>query len=155
MKKKTIEVILTKDIEKVGKQGTLIKVRPGYIRNYLIPLKLGKVATPNLISQFNLQQKELKLKQIELIERCTNTKTLLENLGKFTIKKKISKNGIFFGKITKKQVLELIENKIELDIALNKNQLQLPEMKQLGDYSIEIVLTSDIIAKINLEILPE
>nr|QWK42044.1 ribosomal protein L9 [Pterygophora californica] len=155
MRKKTIQVILTKDVQKLGKQGTLIKVKPGYIRNYLIPLKLGKIATPNLISQFELQQKELEVKQIQFNKKCFINKELLENSDKFTIKKKISENGIFYGKITKKHILDLIINNVDLTIDLNKNQLELPDMKELGEYVIEIVLTTDVIAKINIEILPE
>nr|QWK43464.1 ribosomal protein L9 [Egregia menziesii] len=155
MRKKTIQVILTKDVQKLGKQGTLIKVKPGYIRNYLIPLKLGKIATPSLISQFELQQRESEVKQIHFSKKCIINKELLENSGKFTIKKKISENGIFYGKITKKHILDLIIDNVDLTIDLNKNQLELPEMKELGEYIIEITLTTDVIAKINIEILPE
>nr|YP_010207133.1 ribosomal protein L9 [Alaria praelonga]UAX21730.1 ribosomal protein L9 [Alaria praelonga] len=155
MRKKTIQVILTKDVQKLGKEGTLIKVKPGYIRNYLIPLKLGKIATPNLISQFESQQKESEVKQIQFNKKCTINKELLENSGKFTIKKKISENGIFYGKITKKHVLDLIIDNVDLTIDLNKTQLELPDMKELGEYVIEILLTTDVIAKINIEILPE
>nr|UAX21166.1 ribosomal protein L9 [Alaria marginata]WKZ02473.1 ribosomal protein L9 [Alaria marginata]WKZ02614.1 ribosomal protein L9 [Alaria marginata]WKZ02755.1 ribosomal protein L9 [Alaria marginata]WKZ02896.1 ribosomal protein L9 [Alaria marginata] len=155
MRKKTIQVILTKDVQKLGKQGTLIKVKPGYIRNYLIPLKLGKIATPNLISQFESQQKESEVKQIQFNKKCTINKELLENSGKLTIKKKISENGIFYGKITKKHVLDLIIDNVDLTIDLNKTQLELPDMKELGEYVIEILLTTDVIAKINIEILPE
>nr|YP_011007517.1 50S ribosomal protein L9 [Sporochnus bolleanus]WAM64946.1 50S ribosomal protein L9 [Sporochnus bolleanus] len=155
MRKKTIQVILTRDVQKLGKQGNLIKVKPGYLRNYLIPLKLGKIATPSLINQFNFQQKELELKQIEFFEKCVGIKELLEGLENLKIWKKISKNGVFFGKITKKQILELLKTKLDLTIELTKNQLQLPEMKQLGNYVIEIILTPNVIAKINVEILPE
>jgi len=155
MVKKTIQVILTQDVQSLGKQGTLIKAKPGYIRNYLIPLKLAKVATINLINQFESQQKELDLKQLEFSKKCVGVKELLESFGKFTTKKKISENGVFYGKITKKHVLELITNKVDLPIDLNKNQLELPEMKKLGEYSIDIVLTTNVKATINLEILPE
>lgn len=155
MGKKTIQVILTKDVQDLGKQGTLIKVKPGYIRNYLIPLKLAKIATLNLINQFESQQKELDLKQLQFSKKCLGVKELLESFGKFTTKKKISENGVFYGKITKKHVLELITNKVELPIELNKTQLELPEMKKLGEYIIEINLTTNVTAKIGLEILPE
>ena len=155
MVKKTIQVILTKDVQGLGKQGTLIKVKPGYIRNYLIPLKLAKIATINLINQFESKQKELDLKQLQFTKKCIEVKELLESFGKFTTKKKISENGVFYGKITKKHIWELITNKVNLPIDLNKNQLELPEMKKLGEYVIEIALTTNVTAKINLEILPE
>nr|YP_009730872.1 50S ribosomal protein L9 [Cladosiphon okamuranus]QAY81108.1 50S ribosomal protein L9 [Cladosiphon okamuranus] len=155
MGKKTIQVILTKDVKDLGKQGSLIKVKPGYIRNYLIPLKLAKVATLNLINQFESQQKELDLKQLQFSKKCLSVKELLESFGKFTTKKKISENGVFYGKITKKHVLELITNRVELPIELNKTQLELPEMKKLGEYILEVNLTTNVTAKINLEILPE
>ncbi|CAN0361688.1 unnamed protein product [Pylaiella littoralis] len=155
MGKKTIQVILIKNVQDLGKQGTLLKVKPGYIRNYLLPLKLAKVATSNLINQFESQKKELDLKQLQLSKKCIEVKELLESFGKFTIKKKISENGVFYGKTTKKHILEIIANKVNLPIDLNKNQVELPEMKKLGNYVIEINLTTNIIAKINLEILPE
>nr|QWK41758.1 ribosomal protein L9 [Akkesiphycus lubricus] len=155
MKNKTIQVILTKDVQKLGKQGTLIKVKPGYLRNYLIPLKFGKIATNNLINQFELKQKDSELKQMQFSKKCINIKEELESFGQFTIKKKISENGVFFGKITKSHILELITSKVNLTLDLNKNQLELPEMKQVGEYIIEIVLTTNVIAKINIEILPE
>nr|QWK42186.1 ribosomal protein L9 [Pseudochorda nagaii] len=155
MRNKTIQVILTKDVQKLGKQGTLIKVKPGYLRNYLIPLKLGKVATTTLINQFELQQKESEMKQKQFSKKCINIREELESFGKFIIKKKISENGVFFGKITKSHILELITSKVNLTMDLNKNQLELPEMKQVGEYVIEIILTTNVIAKINIEILPE
>lgn len=155
MGKKTIQVILTKNVQDLGKQGTLLKVKPGYIRNYLLPLKLAKVATSNLINQFESQKKELDLKQLQLSKKCIEVKELLESFGKFTIKKKISESGVFYGKTTKKHILEIITNKVNLPIDLNKNQVELPEMKKLGNYVIEINLTTNIIAKINLEILSE
>ena len=155
MVKKTIQVILTKDVQGLGRQGTLIKVKPGYIRNYLMPLKLAKIATINLINQFESQQKELDLKQLQFTKKCIAVKELLESFGKFTTKKKISDNGVFYGKITKKHILELVTNKVNLPIELNKNQLELPEMKKLGEYVIEIALATNVTAKINLEILPE
>lgn len=155
MGKKTIQVILTKDVQELGKHGTLLKVTPGYIRNYLLPLKLAKVATGNLINQFESQQKESELKQLQFSKKCIEMKKLLESFGKFTTKKKISENGVFYGKITKKHILEIITNKVDLTIDLNKSQLQLPEIKKLGSYVIEINLTTNVMAKINLEILPE
>lgn len=155
MVKKTIQVILTKDVQNLGKQGALIKAKPGYIRNYLIPLKLAKVATLSLINQFESQQKDLDLKQLEFSKKCVEVKELLESFAKFTTKKKISENGVFYGKITKKHILELITNKVDLPIDLNKSQLELPEIKKLGEYSIDIILTTNITATINLEILPE
>ena len=148
MGKKTIQVILTKDVQKLGKEGTLIRVKPGYIRNYLIPLKLAKVATINLINQFESHQKELDLKQIKLRKKCLEVKELIESYAKFTTKKKVSENGVFYGKITKKHVLELIRDKTDLGIELSKNQLELPDMKKLGEYVVEIVLMDDVKAKI-------
>nr|YP_011007658.1 50S ribosomal protein L9 [Syringoderma abyssicola]WAM65087.1 50S ribosomal protein L9 [Syringoderma abyssicola] len=154
MRKKIIQVILTQDVQKLGKQGSIVKVKPGYIRNYLIPLKLGKIATPKLVKQFNLQQKEVLIKQNQFMEKCISIKELLENLEKFTIKKKVAKNGKFFGKITKKQILKLIQNKVGT-IEITKNQLQIPEIKQLGEYIINIILTKNVIAEIIIKILPE
>lgn len=155
MRKKTIQVILTEDVQKLGKQGTLIKVKPGYLRNYLIPLKLGKIATTTLIEQFESQQKKLELEKLQFNKKCSELKNLIESFGKLTIKKKVSESGVFYGKITKRQILDLLINKIDSTNIINKNQIQLPEIKQLGDYIVDINITANITAKISLEILPE
>lgn len=155
MRKKPIQAILTKNIHLVGKQGQIINVKPGYIRNYLIPSKLGKLATPNLINQYNVEQQKLAFKEKQSTEKYTKFKEMIDNLEKFIIKKKISENGKFFGKITKKQILDLINNKIGGTVELTKNQLELPKMKEVGNYSIPILLSTNIIANINIKILPE
>lgn len=155
MGKKTTQVILTKDVDLLGKKGKLVRVKPGYIRNYLIPSRFGKIATPDLIKQFDLAEQKLAIKQREAIEKYKNFKENLEKLEKFIIKKKISENGKFFGKITKKQILDLLKTKVDGPLDLTKNQIELPEMKAVGEYIIDIVLTTDIIAKINIKILPE
>ena len=49
----------------------------------------------------------------------------------------------------------MINDQVNLKMELTKNQLQLPEMKELGDYIFEIVLATNVIAKIKIEILPE
>ncbi|CAN0325640.1 unnamed protein product [Ascophyllum nodosum] len=155
MTKKTIKVILTKSINNLGKHGTLIKAKPGYIRNYLIPRKLAKVATHNVIQQFELQQKAIDMKKKQFLKECNDNKELLENLGKLTIYKKIKEDGVFFGKVTKKQILDLLNEKVQLTIEINKTQLEFPEMKRLGNYVIKILLTNNIIAEINIDILAE
>lgn len=153
--KKGIQVILTKDIQTQGKQGTLIKVKPGYFRNYIIPLKFGKKATLNLVNQLDRQQKELSIQKLQFTKKCIENKNLLESLEKFKIKKKVGEKGKIFGKITDKQILELLKSTKNLTLDLTRNQIQLPEIKQVGNYNIDIFLTKNIIAKIGVEILAE
>nr|YP_010411876.1 ribosomal protein L9 [Sargassum siliquastrum]YP_010485393.1 50S ribosomal protein L9 [Sargassum macrocarpum]YP_010485532.1 50S ribosomal protein L9 [Sargassum serratifolium]URP30970.1 ribosomal protein L9 [Sargassum siliquastrum]UVW81326.1 50S ribosomal protein L9 [Sargassum macrocarpum]UVW81465.1 50S ribosomal protein L9 [Sargassum serratifolium] len=155
MTKKTVQVILSKNIDTLGKEGTIIKVKPGYLRNYLIPGKLAKVATNTLIYKFELKQKDIEIKEKQFLKNCEENKELLESFNKFVIYKKIKEDGVFFGKITKKQILDLLNEKVKLEMKLNKNQLEFPELKQLGKYTIKIKLANNIIANVNLEILAE
>nr|QZL38530.1 ribosomal protein L9 [Sargassum ilicifolium var. conduplicatum] len=155
MTKKTVQVILSKDINTLGKEGTIIKVKPGYLRNYLIPGKLAKVATNNLIHKFQLKQKDIEIKEKQFLKNCEKNKELLESFNQFVIYKKIKEDGVFFGKITKKQILDLLNEKVKSKMELNKNQLEFLELKQLGKYTIKIKLANNIIANVNLEILAE
>nr|QXI87427.1 ribosomal protein L9 [Sargassum phyllocystum]QXI87983.1 ribosomal protein L9 [Sargassum henslowianum] len=155
MTKKTVQVILSKDIDTLGKEGTIIKVKPGYLRNYLIPGKLAKVATNTLIHKFQLKQKDIEIKEKQFLKNCEENKELLESFNQFVIYKKIKEDGVFFGKITKKQILDLLNEKVKSKMELNKNQLEFPELKQLGKYTIKIKLANNIIANVNLEILAE
>jgi len=78
---------------------------------------------------------------------------VLEQVDKFIIQKRIGENNKVFGKITLKQILTAIESKTNLD--LNKATVELPEIKELGIYSISVVLHPTVRANLKIEILPQ
>ena len=57
-----MEVILIKDVEKIGKAGSVVRVKEGFARNFLFPHNLAKVATPGGLEQLE-KEKQIKAAQ--------------------------------------------------------------------------------------------
>lgn len=151
--KKEVQIVLTQTTQKLGKAGSLVIVRSGYARNFLIPQQKGELATPTTIKNLEIKQKELKAKEKSQLELCLKNKLILEESGPFIIQKRIGDDKKIFGKITLKQVKDIIENKTNLD--LNNVVIDIPDIKELGTFIGTLTLHSTIKASINIEILPQ
>lgn len=154
MKKKPIKIILTRKVQKLGDIGTIVKVKPGYSRNYLIPLKIGKKATPETLVQFAKEQEQVLLKEKTLLNEYIKLKAMLEELDTFIVEKEVvDDTNQLFGTVNKTDILNLLEKKINLGKKIDKNQLEVPKIKEVGDYNITIDLGKQIVAVIKLKVL--
>lgn len=151
--RKEVQIVLTQSLPNVGKAGSLVVVRSGFARNYLIPQKKGELATPEAIQTLEVKQKEIEAKEKALIDICLKNKTTLEQIGTFIIQKRIGDDNKIFGKITLKQVRETIEAKTNLN--LNNAIIEVPEIKEIGTFLTVISLHPTVQAIIKLEILPQ
>ena len=147
-----MEVILKKDVENLGFIDDIVKVKPGYGRNYLIPNKLAVFATSSekKILAENLKQKEQKNQQ--LVKELSETKNKIETL-KLTIKSKVGEDNKLFGSVnaaTLQQALD--ENDIKIDkkyITITNSNL----IKTTGSFSAKVRLHRDLIADLSFEVI--
>nr|YP_009455866.1 50S ribosomal protein L9 [Dictyopteris divaricata]YP_010205371.1 50S ribosomal protein L9 [Grateloupia livida]AQZ25082.1 50S ribosomal protein L9 [Dictyopteris divaricata]UAV85940.1 50S ribosomal protein L9 [Grateloupia livida] len=154
MKKKKIEILLVKEVRTLGNSGQIVKVKSGYSRNYLLPYQIGKIPTTKTINEFQIKQKEILLKEENLLEKFITLKIAIEALGTLIIKKEVvSDTTQLFGKVTRNDILILLEERLGFTKTLEKNQLQLPSINKLGNYVIEINLGKNIIAQIPVQII--
>ena len=151
--KKEVQIVLKETIQNVGKAGSLSIVKSGYARNYLIPNQLGELATVKAIKAVKLKQREFEAKENQFIENCQKIKKSLEQTGEFIIQKRTSDDNKIFGKISVRQVVELLENQLQVD--LNRASVEMPEIKELGTFPITVTLHPTVKANITLEILPK
>nr|YP_009296314.1 ribosomal protein L9 [Sebdenia flabellata]AOM65249.1 ribosomal protein L9 [Sebdenia flabellata] len=151
--KKNIPIILKKNINNLGKTGNIVNVKRGYAFNYLIPNRMGELATKGLLKHNNMLL-DIKSKQIEKnkIEALV-LKNKLETIAKISLKKKIGKDQQIFGSLNDKEILLKIEKCS--DIKLEKKQISIPEIKKIGSYSIDIQISDIITANLKLQILPQ
>jgi large subunit ribosomal protein L9 len=151
--RKEVQIVLTKTIQKLGKAGTLIVVKSGFARNYLLPKQFGEVATPTTLQMLEVKQKEIEAKEKTYIDSCLKTKMILEQINQFIIQKRVGEDNKIFGKITVKQVLEVINS--QLDIKLTDALIEIPDIKEIGTFSVVVFLHPTVEANIKLEILPQ
>lgn len=151
--KKEVQIVLTETIQNLGKAGSLVVVRSGFARNYLIPQEKGELATLETINTLETKQKELEVKEKQFIDLCEKNKSILEQTNQFIIQKRVGDDNKIFGKITLKQVREIIETKTNID--LNNAIIEIPEIKEIGTFSATVMLHPTVKANIKIDILPQ
>jgi large subunit ribosomal protein L9 len=149
-----MKVILKQDVEKLGKAGDVVKVAPGYGRNYLIPRKFGLEATPGNIKIAEME----KVSQARRDHREKESATLLaREIVKLavTVRRKSGEGGALYGSVTALDIADfLITHKIDID----KRKIQLDEpIKTIGEYQVPVRLHRDVTIpiKVIVEAEPE
>ncbi len=142
-----MKVILKQDVEKLGKAGDVVKVVPGYGRNFLIPKKLAVEATPGNI-------KVMELERLAQARRDQRDKVAAEVVAReivklsITIRQKAGEGGTLYGSVTAIDIGEaLAAHKIEVD----KRKIQLDDpIKTIGEYQVPIRLHRDVTVSIKV-----
>lgn len=147
-----MQVILREDVDKLGKIGDTVKVRDGYARNYLIPMKKAIEATPK-----NLRALEHAKKMVadRLRRLKKEAATLADNIKglSVTIKAKAGEEGKLFGSVTSMDIAEAVKAR-GLDIDKRKILLDEP-IKRLGEYTVKVKLHPDVAADIAVTVVAE
>jgi large subunit ribosomal protein L9 len=147
-----MEVILNQDVPNLGYKGDIVKVRPGYARNYLIPQRIGVTADAanRKISAENLKQGVKRIAQVK-----TSAQDLANQLQATTIEiiAKTGTSGKIFGSITTLQIAQALKEK-GFDIDRRKIHLD-EEIKNTGDYHATVDLHKEVKGKVNLKIIAE
>lgn len=148
-----MKIILMQDVDKLGDKGSVMEVKDGYARNFLIPNNLAIIASKGNLKTWenervNRERKEQKEKD--------NAKKLADNLSKhkFSIKAKCGEEGKLFGSVTALDIARIIEEQAKIQIDKKKIEIE-DAIKNTGEYKIGVKMIKGIIAEINLEVIPE
>jgi large subunit ribosomal protein L9 len=141
-----MKVLLIKDVKGLGKAGEIKNAKDGYARNYLIPKGFAKLATPEVIKEWEEEQKR---KEVELKKEIAKLNELKEKIEStpIIIKHKLGANGQLYGAITNKEVAEALKEK---GIEIDKKHIEMKQIKTVGEYEIDIKLGHGIHAKLKL-----
>jgi large subunit ribosomal protein L9 len=147
-----MKVILTKDLEHVGKAGALVDVKPGFGRNYLLPRQLAMPATTKNIHQLDHEKSGIlarSARQRSSMDAMAKKISAIEL--KFT--RKVGEQDKLFGSVTSKDIHDrLVEQGYEID----RKQIHLPEpLKTIGDHEVEVKLHPEVTAKLKVAIAAE
>jgi len=148
---KRVQLVLTKDISKLGKSGDLVEVAPGYARNYLIPQQLATKATPGVLKQVERRRELERQRQLELKQHAVEQKTALEKIESLNIAKQVGENEAIFGTVTNQDVADAIQAITGQEI--DRRGITIPDIGKLGTYKAEIKLHPEVTAQINLQVI--
>jgi large subunit ribosomal protein L9 len=147
----TIQVILQSDVHNVGKSGELVKVRPGFARNYLLPRALAVPATSAQVNRLNHER------VVALAKAEKNKKEAQELAGKISalvvkIARPVGDEDRLFGSVTAKD----IENAVHAAglESFDRKKMHLADaIKALGTYELPVKLVGDVTATLKVEVV--
>jgi len=150
---KRVQVVLTEDIRKLGQNGDLVEVAPGYARNYLIPNGKAVRTTPGVLKQVERRREAERQRQIEIKQEAEAIKKALATIGVFTIQKPVGENNAIFGTVTSSEVADVIKSLAGKEV--DRRDITVPDINKLGEYQAEIKLHPEVTATVNLRVIAE
>ena len=147
-----MKVILTKDMENLGKAGALVDVKPGYGRNYLLPNGIAVAATAKNIRQLEHEKSGILARASK---HRSNMDAQAKRLATVELKfaRKVGEQDKLFGSVTSKDIHEQLASQ---GYELDRKQIHLPEpLKVLGSHEVEVKLHPEVTAKVKVTIAAE
>jgi large subunit ribosomal protein L9 len=148
-----MEVILKQDLDNLGYADEIVKVRPGYARNYLIPRGLAMIANESnrKIYAETVKQRAHKAQKIK-----GDAESVAKQLESMTLKigAKVGDSGKIYGSVTALQIADAL-SKHGVNVERRKIHLDEDHIKTLGNYTATVNLHKDIKVKVNFEVIAE
>jgi large subunit ribosomal protein L9 len=148
-----MEVILQKEVENLGNQYELVKVRPGYARNFLIPRGLAIVATASNRKVMDEITKQRAHKEEKFKKDAEALSVKLKD-AVLKIAAKAGENGKIFGSVNAIQLAEAIE-KLGYKVDRKNIDLKADTIKSTGKYTANVRLYKDITTEVAFEVIAE
>jgi len=148
-----MEIILLKDVDNVGDKHTIVKVKDGFGRNYLIPRGLALVA--NSTSRRKLGE-IIRLDEVQESKRLDVYQAMAAKLAGATLRigAKAGTSGKIFGSVNNSQLAAAIKEQFDLEI--ERRKIEIPEeVKTLGTYTANINLHKEVKATVTFEVVED
>ena len=145
-----MEVILIKDVEKLGYANDIVNVKPGYANNYLIPQGYAKAATASArkVLAENLKQRAHKDAKI-----LADAQALAEKLANLPLPITVkAEEGKIFGSVTSADIAEALAAK---DITVDRKAISVDSIKTVGEYEATVKLHREVKATVKLSVVAE
>lgn len=148
-----MQVILMERVLNLGNLGDVVKVRPGYARNFLIPQGKAKRVTPENMADFDKRRAELEAAQAQKLDGARELAAKLEGMV-VTVTRKAGIDGRLFGSVTNIDITDALAAQ---GVTVERSTVRLPEgpLKQIGDNPVQVALHSDVVATITVTVVGE
>lgn len=149
-----MEIILKQDIPNLGYKNDLIKVKPGYARNFLIPKGMAILATESAKKSREEMLKQKAFKEEKIIKEAEVLAKALDGKA-IKIGAKAGTSGKIFGSVNALQVADAIKDQLNLEIDRKLIEVDGESIKELGTYKAKIRLHKQVEAEITFEVFAE
>lgn len=148
-----MEIILLQNLDNVGDKHTIVKVKDGYGRNYLLPRGLALIA--NDTNRRKLAEL-IRLEDLRESKRLDIYKEIAEKLAGTTLRigAKAGTSGKIFGSVTNVQLASALRSQMDIDI--ERRKITIPEeVKTLGSYEAHINLHKEVHATVKFDVVED
>ena len=147
-----MEVILREHVDNLGRRGDVVKVTPGYARNYLLPRKLALAVTENNKRQI---EREKKLAEARDAEEKAAADAITARIGALDIEipRRVGENDTLYGSVTSADIAQALQAK---GFEVDKRKITLPEpLKALGETSVPVKIHRDVTAHVKVRVVAD
>ena len=136
-----IDLILLERVEKLGQMGQIVKVRPGYARNYLLPQKKALRATKDNLAYFETQRAQLEANNLARKADATTVGEKLEGLFVVLIRQ-AGESGLLYGSVSSRDIADAVT---KAGFTVDKQQIVLERpIKTLGLHPVRVMLHPEV-----------
>jgi large subunit ribosomal protein L9 len=147
-----MKVILRKEHEKLGQIGTLVVVKDGYARNYLIPRGIAYPATKGSTRALEEEKKQAGRRSNKELKESEKLAANLDKVS-LTVKMKVGEDEKLFGSVTSQMVSDALK---EQGFTIDKRVIDLEEpIKALGIYTVNVKLHQSVVGKVKVWVVSE
>ncbi len=147
-----MDVILLKDVEKVGLRGDVVSVARGYARNFLLPRRLAEEATTARVAELRKRDSQRARHEAKTAEQAESiAETLAKTVLRFEVK--AGPTGSLFGSVTPTDIADEIwrTRKIRVD----RRKIAVDNIKRIGRYDVPIDVFQDVRVEMKTLVVPE
>lgn len=147
-----MNVILLENVENLGGIGDLVKVKPGYGRNFLLPQGKAALATAKNIKAIEARRAELEKAAAEELSSAKARAKTIEGL-EVVIPANAGSEGKLFGSVGPLDISEALAG---IQVEVERAEVRMPDgpIQELGDFSVGIHLHSEVNAEITVRVIP-
>lgn len=144
-----MQVILLERIEKLGQMGDVVKVKPGFARNYLLPMKKALRATKNNLAYFETQRKQLEAENLQRRDEAQQVADKLNGLKVVAIRT-AGDTGQLYGSVTGRDIAAAVT---EAGFSIARSQVVMDRpVKTLGLFTFRIRLHPEVSATVTVNV---
>jgi large subunit ribosomal protein L9 len=148
-----MQIILLEKVVNLGNLGDVVKVKDGYARNFLIPQRKAKRATPAAMAEFEARRAELERVAAEKLAAAQAVAEKMSGLA-VSVARKAGMDGRLFGSVGNADIAEALK---AAGFDIDKADVRMPEgpLKAIGEFPIDVALHTDVLANITVSVVAE
>ena len=148
-----MQIILLEKVINLGNLGDVVKVKDGYARNFLIPKRMAKRATPAAMAEFEVRRIELEKIAADKLAAAQGVADKMAGL-KAPVARKAGMDGRLFGSVGNTDIADAIK---AAGFDVDKSSIRLPDgpLKAIGEFPLDVALHTDVLASITVAVVAE